>query len=105
MPYPLQRTGAPLQLSSQMFNPSNQPVTWPGGTTHSAFTSDANIATAIADSSGNVTITPNGSVTGNVLVTLASTIPGNTADVYGSFWIHVMDAPLSEKEYSTLTPE
>lgn len=105
MPYPMLLSGGSKDFSVQMFDSSNQPVDYPVDTTFSAFTSDFTIATATMSSDGKtVTVTPAGNVTGNVLVTPNATIPGNTAVVFGAFWIHVMEAPLSEKEYLQVTP-
>lgn len=100
------RTGGSKTFSVQMFDESNQPVDFPTGTSFSAFTSDSTIATASMSSDGKtLTVTPSGYVTGNVLVTPNASIPGNSAFVFGAFWLHIMDEPLSEKEYIQLTPE
>ncbi len=104
MPYPQSRTGGSKTYSPQLIDANGEPVEFPSGTTFSAMTSDFNIATATADSAGNVSVTPNGDVTGNVYVTLTATIPGNAADISGVFLIHIMDAPLTEKEYIVLSP-
>jgi len=105
MPYPQLRTGGAKDYNSQLFDSSNNQISYPSGTTFSAFTTDFGIATATANSSGVVTVTPNGSVTGNVYVVLYATIPGNTANIAGVILIHIMDAPLSEKEYIQLIPQ
>lgn len=104
MAYPQLRTGGAKSYSSQLFDSSNLPIDFPEGTTFSAMTSDFNIATASV-TDGVVSVTPRGDVTGNVFVTLTASIPGNTAGITGTLLIHIMDAPLTEKEYIQLTPE
>lgn len=91
--------------STLLFNSSNEAIDYPSGTTFSALTSDFNVATASVSSDGKtVTVTPTGTATGNVYVDVVAIIPGNTADITGTILVHVMEAPLTEKEYIVVAP-
>jgi hypothetical protein len=103
MAYPLLRTGS-LVISPTMMD-LDSILEFPSGTTFSANTSDFNIATASANSDGEVTITPVGNVTGNVFVTLTATLPDNSGDITGTILVHVMDAPLSAKKFIVMEPQ
>src|SRR3954466_13680703 len=103
MAYPVLYNGGPVTFAPQMFDESG-PVTFPTGTSTSAFTSDFNIATVVFNG-GKVVLTPKGTVTGNVYVNLVATLPDGGGDVYGTILVHVMGAPLSAKNYIQLTPE
>jgi hypothetical protein len=105
MAYPQLRTGGSKTYTAQLFNTTNSAIDYPSGTTFSANTSDFNIATATVSSDGKtVTVTPEGSVTGNVFVTLTTSIPNFAGDITGTILIHIMDSPLSEAEFIQLTP-
>lgn len=106
MPYPMLRTGGAKTFSTQLFDSSNQPIDYPEGTTFSALSFNASVATASVSSDGKtVTVTPTGSLTGNIYVDLFATIPGFTADITGTILIHVMNSPISETEFIQLTPD
>lgn len=105
MPYPILRTGGSVDFSTQLFDATKQPVDFPEGTSFSTLSSNFSVATASVSSDGKtVTVTPTGDSTGNIYVDLFATIPGDTADITGTILVHVMDEPLSEKEFITLTP-
>lgn len=105
MPYPVLRTGGAVSFSSQLFDENNQPVEFPEGTTFSTLSSVTSVATASVSEDGKtVTVTPTGNLTGNIYIDLFATIPGNAADIAGTILLHVMNSPLSEKEYIELTP-
>lgn len=105
MPYPMLRTGGARTFSTQLFDLSNQPIDYPEGTTFSALSSNASVATASVSSDGKtITVIPTGNLTGNIYVDLFATIPDFTADIAGTILIHVMNSPLSEQEYIELTP-
>jgi hypothetical protein len=105
MPYPQLRTGGPKSYSSQFFNSSNEAVSYPEGTTFASFPTPIGIVTTSVDENGVVTVTPNGESTGNVYINLYASVPGNTAQIAGTILVHIMDEPLSEKEFIQLTPE
>jgi hypothetical protein len=105
MPYPMLRTGGAKTFSTQLFSQSNSPIDFPEGTTFSALSSVASVATAAVSSDGKIiTVTPTGTLTGNIYVDLFATIPGFVADIAGTILIHVMNSPLSETEFIQLTP-
>lgn len=85
-------------FSIQPVDESNSPLAIPSGTTFSAFTSDASIATASADiSTGETTVTPNSAVTGIVYLTVVGTLT-DSSEISGCIDLHT-------REGSTVTPK
>ncbi len=96
---------ATTTLSIQPVDAGSSPVSIPSGTTFSAFTSDASIATASANtSSGVTTVTPNSSVTGIVYVTVVGTLT-DSSEISGCIDLHTTTPGAPVPDRLVISPE